>query len=137
MPRLRCLPLMLLSCSAAGVAAGKRSSARALHPHLQTPAGRLANCARSYVGGCEAEVICRASVSDAGLSQAFHRNVLQFAQPHEKLLVDVIESAVTKNNYHVFWLHHGHNSVHNGIGVTFVKRGPAGLSNRSHNSLWI
>jgi ketosteroid isomerase-like protein len=27
------------------------SSARALHAHLQTPAGRLANCARSYVGG--------------------------------------------------------------------------------------
>src|SRR5438034_2540264 len=129
MPRLRCLPLMLLSCSAAGVAAGKRSSARALHPHLQTPAGRLANCTRSYVGRCKAEVI-KASVSDGGVS-------LKRAQPREKLLVDVIESAVTKNDYHIFWLHHGHNSVHDGIGVTFVKGRPAGLSNRSHNSLWI
>src|SRR6266496_1989374 len=38
------------------ITTGKRSAARAIYPHLQTLAGRVADCARSHIGGCAAEV---------------------------------------------------------------------------------
>src|SRR5207253_1799387 len=42
-PRRSVRPLETEAC--------KRPATRPIHAHSQTPAGRLANCARSYVGG--------------------------------------------------------------------------------------
>jgi hypothetical protein len=39
------------------ITAGQGSAARAIYAHLQTLAGRVADCARSHIGGCAAAVI--------------------------------------------------------------------------------
>ena len=39
------------------ITAGKGSAARAIYAYLQTLAGRMADRARSHIGGCVAEVI--------------------------------------------------------------------------------
>jgi hypothetical protein len=64
-----------------------------------------------------------------------HRPPLQFPQSGEKLLMDIVEPAVTENHDYVFWPEHRNDSVHNRVRVLLVKRRPARLRDRRNDSL--